>query len=213
MPALLARALALGLARLPEAAELDSAPLVALVPPPFVVELLLMPPQGATVGEVVVPPLGVMVTPATLQFRGICCSMISTKLSCVPPLLMPVVVVLVELPLLAPVEAPLAAAEEPAGAPLGAVEAPVAAPLAAADAGVAVVVVVVPETGLAARISRKTTVWPLLARFRKVPAMAGVPLDEPLLVEVLPVDEAPLAPEPLLVAKEPLHWFWLSICW
>jgi hypothetical protein len=39
------------------------------------------PLQGATVGKVVVPPLGVIVTPATLQFIGICCSMISTKLS------------------------------------------------------------------------------------------------------------------------------------
>ncbi|HLG69448.1 MAG TPA: hypothetical protein VK009_03385 [Chloroflexota bacterium] len=52
-----------------------------------VVDLVLEPPvaatpvQGATVGEVVVPPLALMVTPATLQFSGICCSMISTKLS------------------------------------------------------------------------------------------------------------------------------------
>jgi len=36
------------------------------------------PSHGATVGEVVVLPVGEMVTPATLQFSGMRCSMIST---------------------------------------------------------------------------------------------------------------------------------------
>jgi hypothetical protein len=35
------------------------------------------PEHGATVGEVVLVLLGEIVTPATLQFNGICCSMIS----------------------------------------------------------------------------------------------------------------------------------------
>ena len=43
-----------------------------------VVEVLLTPEQGATVGELALVLLGEMVTPATLQFSGICCSMIST---------------------------------------------------------------------------------------------------------------------------------------
>ena len=44
------------------------------------VELLVpvTPEHGATVGEVALVLLGEMVTPATLQFNGICCSMIST---------------------------------------------------------------------------------------------------------------------------------------
>ncbi len=54
---------------------LDRAPVVEVVEPDS-------PPHGATVGDVVAPPLGVMVTPATLQFCGTCCSMISTKLIC-----------------------------------------------------------------------------------------------------------------------------------
>ncbi len=44
----------------------------------LVVEVLLTPEQGATVGELALVLLGEMVTPATLQFSGICCSMIST---------------------------------------------------------------------------------------------------------------------------------------
>lgn len=66
-------------------AELLLSPVDAPVAPvvDVVLELPLLPtpPQGATVGEVVVPPPALMVTPATLQFWGICCSMISTKLS------------------------------------------------------------------------------------------------------------------------------------
>lgn len=62
-----------GLELLPTPAEL------ALVP--VVLEAPDTPLHGATVGEVVAPPLGVIVTPATLQFIGIICSMISTKLS------------------------------------------------------------------------------------------------------------------------------------
>jgi len=42
------------------------------------VEEPLTPEHGATVGEVALVLLGEMVTPATLQFSGICCSMSST---------------------------------------------------------------------------------------------------------------------------------------
>jgi hypothetical protein len=64
-------------------------PLVPVAPLMPVVELLPLVPvaplvlpdtpwQGATVGDVVAPPVGEMVTPATLQLRGMRCSMIST---------------------------------------------------------------------------------------------------------------------------------------
>jgi hypothetical protein len=64
-------------------------PLVPVAPLVPVVELLPLVPvaplvlpdtpwQGATVGDVVAPPVGEMVTPATLQLRGMRCSMIST---------------------------------------------------------------------------------------------------------------------------------------
>ncbi len=89
-PARLGRALALGLAEVltPRGeALLLLRPVAAPVAPPVedpldpVVEVLVVLPavpwQGATVGDVGVPPVGEMVTPATLQFSGTCCSMIS----------------------------------------------------------------------------------------------------------------------------------------
>jgi hypothetical protein len=132
------------------------APLVALVVGP---ETLL---HGATVAELREPPLGVIVTPATLQFAGMRCSIISTKLSALPP-----------------VEAPCAPAP---------------------------------------RMSMNTTVSPLLAMFRKVPAIIGrlLVLDAPAeaageaaALEAVVV-EAPAAPE--AVVNVPDHWFCVSSC-
>ncbi len=187
--------------------ELLDRPVVEVVAPDS-------PPHGATVGDVVAPPLGVMVTPATLQFCGTCCSMISTKLICW--LLLPVVLEVVPVPVVpdALLEAPTAPPDA-AGA-----EAPTAAPLAATpelDAPVELVVVVDGPVAVAAWMSMNTTIWPLLATFMNVPAMAGE--EELALVLLLPVaallePEVPvlLAP-PLDAANEPVHWFWLSICW
>ena len=53
-------------------------PAALLRPDEVLVVELLTPEHGATVGELVLVLLGEMVTPATLQFSGICCSMIST---------------------------------------------------------------------------------------------------------------------------------------
>lgn len=141
--------------------------------------------QGATVAELSEPPLGVIVTPATLQLAGMRCSMISTKLIALPPV---EVVVVVLAPLLVP-------AGEALGPPDG--ELPAAAP----------------------RMSMNTTVSPLLAMFRKVPAMIG----RLLVVEDAPagaageaaaleavVVEAPAAPE--AVVNVPDHWFCVSSC-
>jgi len=49
-------------------------PLVVLVDPEV---LPITPEHGATVGDVALVLVGEIVTPATLQFSGICCSMIS----------------------------------------------------------------------------------------------------------------------------------------
>lgn len=142
--------------------------------------------------------------------------------------LLPLVVVLVRL--VVPVE-PVAAPEAPAAgalAPTAPLEVPVAGTLALTEAPagdaeplveeVPVVVVVVEVlVGLAARMSMNTTVWPLLARFKKVPAVAGMADDEvppvELLLEVdVPLEEPVLEPELLLAANEPVHWLGLSIC-
>lgn len=57
-------------------------PVVPLVPvvllTPVVVPVPETPAHGATVGELVLPLVEVMVTPATLQFGGTCCSSSST---------------------------------------------------------------------------------------------------------------------------------------
>jgi hypothetical protein len=160
-----------------------------------------------------------MVTPATLQLGGICCSMSSTKLSWLVLLVLFVVVVLVVPAAPAPLDAPTAGALAPT-APL---EAPVAGTLAPTDAPAGeleLVVLVVEElVGVAARMSMNSTVWPLLARFRKVPLIGIVeadvllPVAGVLLVAEVPPLELVLAPAPLLVAKEPAHWLGLSICW
>src|SRR5205823_4945175 len=73
--------------------------------------------------------VGEISTPATLQFRGICCSMISTKL--IGPALLAVLLLVVVVVLVLPpaVEALVAA---PEGEVPAAVEAPVAAPEAPA---------------------------------------------------------------------------------
>ncbi len=121
----------------------------------------------------------------------------------------------------APTAPPDAGAEAPTAAPLAAgADAPTAAPLAATapvELVEGVVVVEVPAA-LAAWMSMNTTIWPLLATFRNVPAMAGE--EEPALVllpaaALLEPVDAPvlLAPLPLDAANEPVHWFWLSICW
>jgi hypothetical protein len=123
---------------------------------------------------------------------------------------------------------------------LGRAEALLAAPIALADGeapaaapgelgeGLVVVVVVVELEGpaLAPRMSMNTTVSPLLAMFRKVPATTGIVADEPPLpvfvlaaadevpeVEVPEVEEVPLVPLLLADVNDPLHWFWVSNCW
>lgn len=69
------------LLEVPVAAELPLTPVVLPLVPvelPLVLPPELKPWQGATVGEVVAPPVDEMVRPATLQFNGMRCSMIST---------------------------------------------------------------------------------------------------------------------------------------
>lgn len=108
---------------------------------------------------------------------------------------------------------------EAAGEPLAATEAPVAAPAGLEEDAAPVLVVPVVVVGLAARISMKTTIWPLLDMFRKLPSMAGIFAEE-LPVELVaelplvePVLDVPLAPALPDVANEPVHWFLVSICW
>jgi hypothetical protein len=217
------------LVEVPVVALTPEVPVEVVADPPPDVET---PPHGATVADVSEVELeGEISTPATLQFSGICCSMISTKL--IGPALLPVAVLVVVVVLVLPpaeapvappegeVEAPAAAPDAPAaldGRALAALEAPTAAPLdgAALEVEVVVVVVEVPLIEPVLRMSMKATVWPLLLRFRNVPAMgiSCVP-PEVLLIPVLvpaPV-ELPVAAVPLAVAKVPLHWFWVSICW
>jgi hypothetical protein len=209
-------------------------PLEPLTPDvPLVLVLVDTPEHGATVAEVnEVALVDEISTPATLQFVGICCSMISTKL--IGPALaeVPVVVVVVRVEVppaeappaapvpemlelapaapdgleLAPVAAPEGLADDPVAAPDGLAEEPVAAPVAPLDD---VVVVVDVEVVLGAlRISMNATVWPLLLRFMKVPSMGMVELLVPLVEVPLPpeVPVAPLAPAaPVALAKLPLH--------
>jgi hypothetical protein len=143
------------------------------------------PEHGATAADVNgVELVDEISTPATLQFCGICCSMISTKL--IGPVVVLVVVVLPVAEVLAPTAEALA-------------------PAAGEALSVVVVPVEVPALG-AMRMSMKATVWPLLLRFRKVPSIGIV---EP---ELVPDTLLPLvAPDAL--AKVPVHWFWVSICW
>ena len=187
------------------------------------------PVHGATVVEVPVPPDCEISTPATLQFKGTCCSMSSTKLMLLelPPL---VVVVEAPLPLLGTA---LALAVLPAALGL----APAALPLAF---GLALELAVVPEDVvevvpdmLAGRMSMNTTLSPLLAMLRKLPVigmviMLEVPVEVLVVLDGLALVAAPvvlapaawaalLAPEappaPFAAAKEPDHWLWVSICW
>jgi len=134
-----------------------------------------------------------------------------------------VVVVLLPAPAaLGRIEAlPLAAAPV-APAALGRAEALLAAPTPAAEGlllelVVEVEVPVVVVVGAAPRMSMNTTLSPLLATFMKVPAMAGIALDEPLVAEG-EVDDAALVEEldepPALEdeVNEPFHWFCVSSC-
>ena len=91
------------------------------------------------------------------------------------------------------------------------------AALTALADGLEVVVVVVVEAvpvSAAPRMSMKTTISPLLAVLRNVPAMIGILLDvAPVAEDVLVVDDEPEAPAPPVDVNEPVHWFCVSICW
>ena len=72
---------------------------------------------------------------------------------------------------------------------------------------------------MAPRMSMNTTVSPLLAIFRKVPAMAGMPAAETLDAPVAAAEAAGLAAVEVLVpppapaeVNVPVHWFWVSSC-
>ena len=131
---------------------------------------------------------------------------------------------MVVLVLVVPVDAPaalLGLVDALPAVPAALAEAPVPAlaPLAEGLLPVVVVVVVVAVEvpAPADRMSMNTTVSPLLARFRKVPATAGILAAEPLVAadgeDDVPV-ELELLPVRLAVdANDPVHWFWLSICW
>ena len=110
----------------------------------------------------------------------------------------------------------------PVAAPLGGETAPALAPAAGALAAAPVVSVVLVLGIIAPRMSINTTVSPLLAMFRKVPAMAGMPaaetLDAPVAAPVAAAEVAGRAPVAVLVPSPaadvnvPDHWFWVSSC-
>ena len=86
----------------------------------------------------------------------------------------------------------------------------------ALDEGLVVVEVDVPLIEAVPRISMNTTMSPLLAELRKVPAMEGMLLDEAVAdgedVLEVEVDVEP-ALAPLEDVNEPVHWFCVSSCW
>jgi hypothetical protein len=199
-------------------------PLPTLDDPPVAL-LALTPTQGATVAAVADP--AEMAAPATLQFNGTICSMISTKLSGLEAPLA-VVVVVVEVPPVEVEQAEEARAEPLAESPLPALaagDALLAAPVAPipllgrADALLVVLVVELePAVPLASRISMNTTRWPSVERLMKLPASTW--FEELPLAPEVPVEEEDEEPAdvPDVVDAEgvvnvPVHCPWVRTDW